>query len=158
MEAHKKNWLRKFYNKSLRLLFPVVPNLLRLKILKAVGAKIGKGIVITPHTKLSCKLGYEYLLTIEDRCAIGADHLILTSDPSKSQLMNYKKIYPYMEIYGKIIIKHDAWVGAGSIILPNVTIGEYAIVAAGAVVTKDVPPYTVVAGVPAKVIKQIEPA
>ena len=49
----------------------------------------------------------------------------------------------------------DVWVGANAVILPGVTIGEHCVVAAGAVVTKDVPPHSLVAGVPAKVIKQI---
>ena len=55
-----------------------------------------------------------------------------------------------------IIIKDDAWIGANSIILKGVTIGEGAVIGAGSVVTKDVPPYTVVAGNPAKIIKKIE--
>ena len=55
-----------------------------------------------------------------------------------------------------IRIKHCAWIGAGAIILPGVTIGEYSIVGAGSVVTKDVKPHTVVAGNPAKVIRKIE--
>jgi chloramphenicol O-acetyltransferase type B len=54
------------------------------------------------------------------------------------------------------VIQDDAWIGAGSIILPGVTIGEGAVVAAGSVVTKDVPSYTVVAGVPARPIKRID--
>ena len=56
---------------------------------------------------------------------------------------------------GKIHIKQNAWIGAGSIILPGVTIGENAVVAAGAVVTRDVPASTAAAGVPAKTIKTI---
>ncbi|MBU1325367.1 MAG: acyltransferase [Alphaproteobacteria bacterium] len=56
-----------------------------------------------------------------------------------------------------INICDDAWVGAGAIILRGVTIGEGAVVAAGAVVTKDVAPYTVVAGNPARPIKTLEP-
>ena len=52
-------------------------------------------------------------------------------------------------------ICRNAWIGVGAIILPGVTIGENAIVAAGAVVTKDVPLNTIVAGSPAKVVKQI---
>lgn len=55
-----------------------------------------------------------------------------------------------------IIIKDDAWIGMNVIILKGVTIGEGAIVGAGSVVTKDVPAWTVVAGNPAKVVKQIE--
>jgi len=56
-----------------------------------------------------------------------------------------------------VVIKRGAWIGAGAIILPNVTIGERAVVGAGAVVTRDVPPYTVVAGVPAREIKKLSP-
>jgi acetyltransferase-like isoleucine patch superfamily enzyme len=55
-----------------------------------------------------------------------------------------------------ILIKRNAWVGAGATILPGVTIGENSVVAAGAVVSKDVPDNTVVGGIPAKVIKTIE--
>ncbi|RYZ54775.1 MAG: sugar O-acetyltransferase [Sphingobacteriales bacterium] len=56
---------------------------------------------------------------------------------------------------GKIHIKKNAWIGAGAVILPGVTIGENAVVAAGAVVSKEVPADTVVGGVPAKIIKPI---
>ena len=54
-----------------------------------------------------------------------------------------------------VTIEDDVWVGANAVILPGVTIGEHCVIAAGAVVTKDVPPHSLVAGVPAKVIKQI---
>jgi len=54
-----------------------------------------------------------------------------------------------------ILIKRNAWIGAGATILPGVTIGENAVVAAGSVVTKDVPDNVVVAGVPAKIVKEI---
>jgi acetyltransferase-like isoleucine patch superfamily enzyme len=55
-----------------------------------------------------------------------------------------------------IIIKRNAWIGAAATILPGVTIGENAVVAAGAVVSKDVPANTIVGGIPAKFIKTIE--
>jgi acetyltransferase-like isoleucine patch superfamily enzyme len=77
--------------------------------------------------------------------------LVIHSDPSPSPLRN---IYPKKSL--PIHIKKGAWIGAGSIILHGVTIGEYSVVAAGAVVTKNVPPYTVVAGVPARVVKKLE--
>lgn len=54
-----------------------------------------------------------------------------------------------------VTIEDDVWIGANAVILPGVTIGNHSVVAAGAVVTKDVPPHSLVAGVPAKVIKQI---
>lgn len=60
--------------------------------------------------------------------------------------------------YGKVTIKKNAWLGMNVTICPGVTVGRYAVVAAGAVVTKDVPDYAVVGGVPAKVIRMQDPA
>ena len=54
-----------------------------------------------------------------------------------------------------VTIGNDIWIGANAVILPGVTIGDRSVVAAGAVVTKDVPPHTLVAGVPAKIIKEL---
>ena len=55
-----------------------------------------------------------------------------------------------------VVIGDDVWIGANAVILPGVTIGRHVVVAAGAVVTKDVPDYCVVAGIPAKVVKKLE--
>ena len=55
----------------------------------------------------------------------------------------------------QVTIGDDIWIGANAAIMPGVTIGNHCVVAAGAVVTKDVPPHSLVAGVPAKIIKQI---
>ena len=55
-----------------------------------------------------------------------------------------------------VVVRRKAWIGAGAIILPGVTVGENAIVAAGTVVTKDVPDNAIVAGVPAKVLRNIK--
>jgi acetyltransferase-like isoleucine patch superfamily enzyme len=68
-------------------------------------------------------------------------------DPSKPILFQGVKA-------GKIIIEDDVWIGANAIVLPNVKIGKGSIVAAGAVVSKDVEPYSIVGGVPAKLIKK----
>ncbi len=58
--------------------------------------------------------------------------------------------------YKKTLVKHGASIGANATIVCGHTIGEYAMVAAGAVVTKDVPPYTLVAGMPAREVRKIE--
>ncbi|MGZ8537628.1 MAG: DapH/DapD/GlmU-related protein [Flavisolibacter sp.] len=88
-------------------------------------------------------------ITIEDDVLIGPKVNLITEnhplDPSDRQALMLKPI----------IIKRNAWIGAAAIILPGVTIGENAVVAAGAVVTTDVPSNSVVAGVPAKHIKNI---
>lgn len=54
-----------------------------------------------------------------------------------------------------VTIEDDIWIGANAVVLPGVKIGHHSVVAAGAVVTKDVPPHSLVAGVPAKIIKKI---
>jgi len=54
-----------------------------------------------------------------------------------------------------VVIGNDIWIGTNAVVLPGITIGNHSVVAAGAVVTKDVPPHSLVAGVPARIIKQI---
>jgi len=56
-----------------------------------------------------------------------------------------------------IIIEDDSWIAANSVIVAGVTIGKHSVVAAGSVVTRDVPPYSIAAGNPAKIIKQYNP-
>ncbi len=89
-------------------------------------------------------------ITIEDDVQIGPRVNLVTEnhplDPSDRRTL----------ITQPIVIKRNAWIGAGATILPGVTIGENAVIAAGAVVSKDVPANTVVGGVPAKLIKTIE--
>jgi maltose O-acetyltransferase len=53
----------------------------------------------------------------------------------------------------KITIEKDVWIGAQAVILPGVTVGEGAVVGAGAVVTKDVPPFAIIGGAPARIIR-----
>lgn len=60
--------------------------------------------------------------------------------------------HPYFEVFGRIVVEDWVYIGAWSHIMPGVTIGHGALVAAGSVVTKSVPPHTVVGGNPAKVI------
>lgn len=86
-------------------------------------------------------------ITIEDGAQIAANCSLIS---------NNHDFYDRAIITCKpVVIKRNAWIGAGSTILPGVTVGENAIVAAGSVVTKDVAANTVVGGVPAKFIKNI---
>jgi carbonic anhydrase/acetyltransferase-like protein (isoleucine patch superfamily) len=59
----------------------------------------------------------------------------------------------YFEEYRQTIIGNDVWIGARAILIDGITVGDGAVIGAGAVVTKDVPPYAIVGGVPAKIIK-----
>jgi len=106
---------------------------------------IGKNVFIN-HACSFLDLGG---ITIEDDVLIGPKVNLITEnhplDPTDRQDLLLKAI----------IIKRNAWIGAAATILPGVTIGENSVVAAGAVVSKDVPANTVVGGIPAKIIKSI---
>lgn len=84
-----------------------------------------------------------------------SNHLIDTfsSHPSTKHLFSHKKGNPSSYSKGDIIIKNDVWIGTNCTILDGVTIENGAVVAAGSVVVKNVPPYAIVGGNPAKVIK-----
>ncbi len=88
-------------------------------------------------------------ITIDDGVLI-APRVILVSESHPLKLEERNKL-----TVGRIHIKQNAWIGAGATVLPGVTIGENSVVAAGAVVSKDVPANSIVGGVPAKFIKAI---
>ena len=106
---------------------------------------IGKNVFIN-HACSFLDLGG---ITIEDNVLIGPRVNLVTENhpvnPSERKSL----------ILNAILIKRNAWIGAGVTVLPGVTIGENSIVAAGAVVTKDVADNTIVGGIPARVIKSI---
>ena len=118
---------------------------------------IGDDVVLRPGTML---FGSEHgaksvNITIEDYVLIGSGVHIYTA--------NHEFSDPQRPIFSQghrdpqpVIVCKGAWIGANAIILPGVTVGPNSVVGAGSVVTKDVPPYTVVAGQPAKVIKQLK--
>lgn len=115
----------------------------------SIGKKVYIGqdlIVASIVSEKSCHL------VLGDRVAIGPRvTILLSSDANWSRLM--EKIE---HVKSTVIIEDDCWLGAGCVVMPGVTIGKFSIVGAGAVVTKDVPPHSIVAGIPARVIKTIE--
>ncbi len=128
---------------------------LRTALFRKCGVLIGRKTVINfgvniilPMTEKGVKKGN---IIIGDRVAIATGAVIVgQSDPNFSVLSS---LYP--EDNRPIEICDDVWIGANAVILPGVKIGEQAIIAAGAVVNKDVPANTVYAGVPAVKIKDI---
>jgi acetyltransferase-like isoleucine patch superfamily enzyme len=107
--------------------------------------KIGKNVFIN-HACSFLDMGG---ISIEDNVLIGPKVNLITEnhplDPVNRRSLVSKPI----------VIKRNAWIGAAATILPGVTVGENSVVAAGAVVTADVLPNTIVGGVPAKFIKNI---
>ena len=124
---------------------------IRIRIYRHLGMSIGKDTYVGPGLELIDQT-LSNLVVLGDRVTISPQvTLVVSAGPNNSRL---RKVYPRK--FGKIVIEDDAWVGTGAIILPGVTIGKMSVVGAGAVVIEDVPPYTVVAGVPARAIKKLE--
>jgi acetyltransferase-like isoleucine patch superfamily enzyme len=123
--------------------------------------KIGKYTAINKDTMIASSSK----ISIGDYCMISKKVVIIDTNSHpispkmrKKQLIDLSKgkiCDFYVAKRKKIIIKDYVWIGFNTIILKGVTIGEGSIIGAGAVVTKDVPPYTVVGGNPAKVLKKI---
>lgn len=90
-------------------------------------------------------------ITIGDRVSIGHQVLFLTT----THEVEGSRLRAGRLVAAPIVVGDGAWVGARSVVLPGVTIGAGSIVAAGSVVNRDVPPDVVVAGTPAKVVKQL---
>lgn len=108
--------------------------------------KFGKGVFINHSAILSASGGIEF----EDGVSLAPGVRIATINHDFNE--RHTKY-----TYGKVLIKKNAWIGMNVTICPGVTIGKYAVVGAGAVVTKDVPDYGVAVGTPAKVIKYLDP-
>lgn len=114
-------------------------------------ADFGKNITIGKNVFFNsgCRFQDQGGIVIGDGTLIGHNVVIATInhdlDPRKERKNHY----------APVVIGSHVWIGSNATILPGVTVGEWAVVAAGAVVTKDVEPYTVVGGVPAKFIKRI---
>ncbi|MBO7637311.1 MAG: Coenzyme F420 hydrogenase/dehydrogenase, beta subunit C-terminal domain [Paludibacteraceae bacterium] len=105
------------------------------------GIVLGKGVSIGPKALLDGRKG----LTIEEGAVIGYGAIIWTLNHDYNDIHFCGKGAP-------VTIGRRAWICSNSIILPGITVGEGAVVASGAVVTHDVEPYTIVGGIPAKVI------
>lgn len=106
---------------------------------------IGKDVFINSGCHFQDQGGIE----IGDGALIGHNVVLATINHDLNPAMNRKNHYAPIKIGSHV------WIGSNAVILPGVTIGDWAVVAAGAVVRKDVPPRTIVGGVPAKILKTI---
>jgi acetyltransferase-like isoleucine patch superfamily enzyme len=121
-------------------------------IMNMAGLSIGDRVDISPGTQINAAAGV----------AVGSDSLI--GPGVRIWSVNHRFTDPSLPIrdqgfdFKPVTLEADVWVGTNAVILPGVTIGRGAVVAAGAVVTKDVPPLAIVAGVPATLISWRGPA
>lgn len=159
-----KTILRSYKNSLLWMILNFIAfipiRFIRNILLSLLGMKINKAIIYgTFHIRKPSKITIDegsvigHGVTLDGRNGIQIGKNVNFS----SEVMIWTMQHDYNDtdfkaVGGPVIIKDYVWVSARAIVLPNITIGEGAVVAAGAVVTKNVEPYTIVGGIPAKKI------
>ena len=116
---------------------------------RKIGVNIGNNNFIPDKNIWSSE---PYLITIGNNCQITMGVRLFTHGGGNA----IRKIYPDFDVFGKIVIGNWVYIGNNSLIMPGVTIGDGALIAAGSVVTKSVPAGMVVGGNPARIISTIE--
>lgn len=139
-------------NWTLQSIAKVSPHPALTVILQRIrGVKIGKHVYIGPDVNIDDL--YPELITIEDYVSIGMKSMIFAHSNPTCSIEIKTKYYP--RIVKPTTIKRGVWIAPGNIVLAGVTVGENSIVGAGSVVIKDVEPYCIVGGNPAKLIKRL---
>jgi acetyltransferase-like isoleucine patch superfamily enzyme len=141
--------LQSSLNKIYDLLSKHLPsNGLRIACQRAKGVKIGKNVYLAYDVNID--LVCPELVEIGDNARIGIGVVILAHNrPADAWLAHLGQVQQ------PVRIGRDAVIAAGAIVLPGVTVGDFAIVREGSVVEQDVPPFTVAAGMPAKVVQEL---
>lgn len=127
---------------------------LRPFLWKLCGCKLGKNVSIGWDVYFD--VGNAKLITVEDDVWIASRALLLCHRRDMSIYYKNERYKEVPHLQRPIVLKKGCCVSMGAIVMPGVTIGEGAVVGAGALVTKDVPAWTIVAGCPAKVIKELK--
>ena len=117
----------------------------QLTVVAPQNVRIGKSVYVMNGVLLMASGG----IIIEDYALVAAHAKIISND--------HDPYYRPALTCKPVIIKEGAWIGAGAAIMKGVTVGKYAIIGSNSVVTKDIPDYAVAVGVPAKVIKYLDP-
>lgn len=130
-------------------------NRTRTSFFRLTGVEIGDGTVLNAQLVISDS--YENLVSIGSRVSIAPNVVIIAdSGPNNSEIQYLDYVRERLIVSKPVVIDDDVWIGAGAIILPGVHIGRGAVIGAGAVVTRDVSPFAVVAGVPARLVRKLE--
>ncbi|MCL2597691.1 MAG: acyltransferase [Paludibacter sp.] len=141
---------RRFMDYFWQMMSKFVPySKMRVVLQRWRGVKIGKNVHI--GTDVTIDAVYPNFVTIEDGVSLAGQNYILTHNKP----LEYHK-YISESYVAPVFIKKNAWLAVNVTVLPGVTIGEGAIVAAGSIVNKNVPSNTLAAGIPAKVIREFE--
>lgn len=131
---------------------------IRTTFLKYTGIEVGSDTFINPNVIIvDDRYATQIKIKIGERVAISPGVILISSSsPNNSLLKTNDYVKNNLVKTECITVGDDVWIGAGAIILPGIKIGNKAIIGAGAVVTKNVPEMTIVAGVPAQIIKKLD--
>lgn len=126
----------------------------RLLFFEMTNVTIGEGTVL--NEGLTIYDEYEPRVTFGKRVAVATNvTIIASSNSNNSELRNLDYVRDHLTHLERVSIGDDAWLGAGATVLPGVDVGEGAIVGAGAVVTRNVEAYSIVSGVPARLVRRL---
>lgn len=171
-EARPRWWVRNFMNpfyhkKGNRA---VCRSKARLDVLPFNSFSIGEDAVIEDYAVINNGMGHVHigrnsfigLFNVIIGPATIGDNIIFAQNVVLSGLNHgYENIHVPIKnqpcTTAEIVVENDCWIGANAVITAGVTVGRHSIVAAGSVVTKNVPPYTIVGGNPARILKQYNP-
>lgn len=124
----------------------------RLLFLRLSGVKVGKDTMISMGAKIDTHAG---TVVIGSNCHITYGCVILGHDGATKQIYGLDNSSD--KVIGRVTIEDNVFVGVNSVILCNVRIGHHSVIAAGSVVRDDIPPYSLAAGNPARVVRRILP-
>ena len=129
------------------------PRKIRPILMRRMGCKVGKGCFIGDYVRIDC--GHADMITLEDSVSIASGSRLLCHQRDFSDFYVGDDYMKLGYVIKPIVLKKGCLIGMESMVMPGVTVGEGAIVGAGSLVTKDIPAWTIAAGRPAKVLKEI---
>lgn len=171
MKFSTKIFFYGIYSYSINIFYMVMellPPFARNLIFNMIFKKFGKSCMLDYKTyfRYPSRISFGDNVTINRDCALYASYMV---DNVEIKIGNNVALSPHVRIFtathdyttlglddtaASVIVEDYAWIGGGAVILPGVTIGEGAIIGAGSVVSKNIPPYSVAVGNPARVIKE----
>ena len=141
LKIQRKRWIGSFHPESR----------IRRLAFESSGMKVGAGT----HISLGLVVidDYKNNIVIGERCSFGAYVTLMSATGADNSVLAKHPHLQKAQQTAPILIGDDCWIGSGAIVMPGLTIGARSVIGAGAVVTKDVPPYAVVVGNPARILK-----
>ncbi|MBI9038604.1 MAG: acyltransferase [Bacteroidales bacterium] len=171
-QAKPRLWVRLFLNPFIHKKgkHTVIRRNTRMDVLPFNNFHIGKNSIIESFSTINNGVGN---VIIGDRSKIGISNVVIGPIKIGNDCIFAQNIvlsglnHGYEDVNispedqpitaTEILVEDEVWIGANAVVVAGVTIGKHSVVAAGSVVTKDVPPYSVVGGNPAKILKQYNP-